>query len=100
MGHPRGVVGSQPDLSPDSHSLAFCLHGQSLGDDDLYVMINTFWEALDFTVQEGQPIDWLRLVDTSLDSPADISEPGQESALTEMVYRLGPRSVVVLRRHS
>ncbi|MGA8224292.1 MAG: isoamylase, partial [Candidatus Acidiferrales bacterium] len=34
--------GTRPtvDLSPDSRSLAFCLHGASQADDDIYVMIN------------------------------------------------------------
>ena len=86
-------VGAQPDLSPSSHTLAFCLHGGSMGDDDLYVMINAYWEALDFTIQEGQPGTWLRVVDTALDSPADITEPGHESTLEQLAYR-------VLRRPS
>ena len=38
-------VGPMVDLSPDSRSLAFCLHGASQADDDIYVMINAYWEA-------------------------------------------------------
>jgi isoamylase len=30
---------SAVDLSSDSHTLAFCLHGASQADDDIYVMI-------------------------------------------------------------
>src|SRR3970282_2379742 len=41
-------VGRETDLSYDSHSLAFALHGGSEGDDDLYRMINAYWEALTF----------------------------------------------------
>jgi glycogen operon protein len=33
-------VGPGVDLSYDSHSLAFCLHGISQDDDDIYAMIN------------------------------------------------------------
>ena len=42
----RLLVRSWPtvDLSNDSHSLAFCLHGASQDDDDIYVMINAYWE--------------------------------------------------------
>jgi len=42
------------DLSHDSRSLAFCLRGASQGEDDVYVMINGYWEALDFTLQDGR----------------------------------------------
>ena len=45
-------VNQAPDLSFDSHTLAYCLHGSSQGDVDLYVMINAFWEDLDFAIQK------------------------------------------------
>ncbi len=91
-------VGPQADLSHASRSLAFCLLGASQGDDDLYVMINAYWEALDFSVQEGSPRTWRRFVDTGRESPDDIREPGQEARLTSARYTVGPRSVVVLLR--
>jgi isoamylase len=84
------------DLSPDSHSLAFCLHGASQQDDDLYVMINAYWEKLDFIVQERTAQQWTRIVDTSLPSPDDFSERGQ--TLQSLNYSVAPRSVVVLLR--
>jgi len=94
-------IGQDPDLSFDSHTLAYQLRGGAVGDDDLYVMINSYWQALDFTIQvdASQVDNWLRVADTSLDSPADIAEPGQEIKLTSLTYSVGPRSVVVLRRH-
>ncbi|HUI43311.1 MAG TPA: isoamylase [Terriglobia bacterium] len=91
-------VGGAPDLSYDSHTLAFCLHGASQNDKDLYVMINAYWEELTFGVQEGSPGDWRRVVDTSLDSPDDICEPGAEIPLGSPSYAVGPRSIVVLIR--
>jgi glycogen operon protein len=91
-------VGAAPDLSFESHTLAFCLRGASQGDGDLYVMINAYWEELTFVVQEGQPEDWCRAVDTSLPSPKDFCKPGKERRLQSLNYRLGPRSVVVLIR--
>ena len=91
-------VGPTPDLSRDSRSLAFCLHGASQGDDDLYVMINGYWEPLEFEVQEGRPGEWRRVVDTGRASPDDIREPGQEPALESSRYVVGARSVVVLLR--
>ncbi|NTU85111.1 MAG: glycogen-debranching protein [Chloroflexales bacterium] len=91
-------TGREVDMSPASHTLAYCLRGASQGDDDLYVMINSFWEELIFMVQEGEASEWLRVVDTSHASPHDIAEPGREQPLAEVAYRVGARSVVVLRR--
>jgi isoamylase len=91
-------VGKDIDMSYDSRSLAYCLHGASEKDDDLYVMINAYWEDLDFTIQEGSPGEWLRVVDTSLASPHDIAADGSEKALNTMDYPVAARSVVVLLR--
>jgi isoamylase len=89
-------VGSAVDLSHDSHSLAFCLHGASQGDDDIYVMINAYWEELEFHLQEGTAQEWKRIVDTALPSPDDFSERGVPLEQTKST--VAPRSIVVLRR--
>ena len=89
-------VEAKVDLSVDSRSLAFCLHGASQSDDDIYVMINAYWEALRFRIQEGEPRNWLRIVDTDLASPADFSDRGLP--LQSPIYEVAPRSVVVLIR--
>jgi isoamylase len=86
------------DLSHESRSLAFCLRGASQGDDDIYVPVNGYWEALDFTLQDGAPGEWRRVVDTGRESPDDIKEPGQEATLGSARYTASPRSVVVLVR--
>jgi glycogen operon protein len=91
-------VGKAVDLSDTSHTLAFCLHGASQQDEDIYVMINAYWENLDFVVQEGQAGEWKRVVDTSLASPFDFAAPGTESRLTSPSYRVKARSIVVLLR--
>lgn len=91
-------VGREPDLAHDSHSLAFALHGGSQGDADLYVMINAWWEDLDFRVQEGTAGHWRRVIDTSLDSPHDFLELGSERPLPSLHYRVAARSVTVLLR--
>ena len=90
-----GVSGST-DLSYNSHSLAYCLRGASQGDCDLCIMINAYHEPLTFTIQEVRPGGWKRAIDTGLESPDDITEPGQEPMLAAKEYRLCPRSVVVL----
>jgi glycogen operon protein len=87
-------TGPTVDLSPDSHSLAFCLHGASQADDDIYVMINAYWQELQFQIQEGTPQDWIRIVDTDLPCPDDFSEPGLP--LQQPTYQVAPRALVVL----
>ena len=89
-------TGPTLDLSHDSHSLAFCLHGDSQGDDDIYVMINAYWEELDFDVQEGTANEWRRIVETGLPSPDDFSDEGLP--LQHKRYTVAPRSIVVLLR--
>ena len=89
-------TGPAVDLSQHSHSLAFCLHGASQADDDIYVMINTYWQELQFQIQDGAPEDWLRIVDTALPAGEDFCESGM--ALRQGTYSVAPRSVVILLR--
>lgn len=89
-------TGPTVDLSPESRSLAFCVHGASQRDDDVYVLINAYWQGLQFQIQEGSPQDWVRIVDTDLPSPFDFSESGVP--LAQSVYEIAPRSIVVLLR--
>src|ERR1700758_2760804 len=89
-------TGEEADLSHDSHTLAFCLHGASQDDDDIYVMINAYWDRLEFQVQEGKPQEWMRIVDTGFLSPDDFSGAGEP--LQSAGYSVAPRSVVVLVR--
>jgi glycogen operon protein len=84
------------DLSPDSRTLAFLLDGASRLDDDIYVMINAYWQERQFQIQEGTPQDWARVVDTALPSPEDFSDPGLP--LRQLTYQVAPRSIVVLVR--
>jgi len=87
-------VGPEVDWSPQSRSLAFFLSGESEGDQDIYVMINSDSEELEFVIQKSR--NWRRAVDTSLDSPQDIAEPGEEKPVTTPKYLVKPRSVAVL----
>jgi len=89
-------AGSTVDLSQESRSLAFCLNGASQDDDDIYVMINAYWEALEFHIQDGNAHEWKRILDTSLPSPDDFLEHGL--TLDRAEYLVAPRSIVVLVR--
>ena len=86
------------DLSPDSRSLAYFLRGSRLRDNDLYVMINAYWEDLVFTIQEGRAEEWRRVVDTSLASPEDIAETGKGHPISSLQHVVKARSIVVLLR--
>ncbi len=89
-------VGSQVDWTYPSRSLAYCLHRASANESDLYVMINAYWEPLSFAIQEGEPREWRRIVDTSEESPNDFTDT--PAALVSPSYTVQARSVVVLVR--
>ena len=92
----HGVKLGQPDWSYDSHSLAFSAHALK-PKFSLYVIVNAYWEPLDFEVPPPDPGDaWRRWIDTSLDSPQDIVEWPSAPPVTAPTYRAGPRSVVAL----
>jgi isoamylase len=91
-------VNGQVDLGDWSHSLAFCLHGASQEDRDIYVMINAYWEDLNFNIQEGNPGEWSCVADTSMPSPLDFFEAGKEEKLNALNYEVKARSVAVLLR--
>jgi glycogen operon protein len=90
----------QPDLAPESRCLAWRLRGAQFDQGDLYVMINAASEARTFHVQEGEPTDWVRVIDTNLPSPQDIADPGEQVPLGSLDYEVSGRSVVVLTRGS
>ena len=66
-----------------SRTLAYCLRGAN----DLYVMINGFWEPVRFHIQEDK--HWKLIVDTSRH---DIVE----KPVSSVDYELAARSLVVL----
>jgi isoamylase len=97
--HWYGVAGPV-DYSYGSRSLALLLRGTQFEEGDLYLMINAYWEALRFHVQEGEAREWRRVIDTSRPSPEDIVEPGSETPLASLDYDVAPRSIVVLEREA
>lgn len=86
------------DFGPESRRLAYILRGASMGDDDLYVMINAHWEDKHFQVPQSQPSDWLRVIDTARSDPDDFAETGREEKMKQPDYLVRGRSVVLLRR--
>jgi isoamylase len=85
------------DLSAHCRILAFFLDGRGADDDDLYVMINAYWDSLSFKLQQGEPQQWERVIDTSCASPNDIILAGGPSPDSDH-YTVEGRSVVVFLR--
>ena len=85
-----GRMDSAVDLSPEGQTLAWCLHGARLHDDDIYVMVNSSPQNMWFRIQEGNAVEW-RLI-------ADTARPGAERLLESPDYAVDSRSVVVLCR--
>ena len=83
------------DLSEQSLQLAYCLHGASQNDADIYVMINSADEAIDFGIHEGVVGKWQRIIDTARESPEDILD-SFAVPVDEAIYSVSARSVVVL----
>lgn len=88
-------TGHLVDMSPSSQQLAYCLHGASQDDTDIYVMANASPESIEFGIQERAAGSWHRVVDTSLPSPEDFVED-ESVVVEEPFYRVNGRSVVVL----
>lgn len=95
----HGVEPYQPDWSPGSRSLAMCVRGNlpTGKTQGLYLIANAFWEELQFKLPTAGDERWYRVIDTMLESPCDIAEPGEEERLEDQKrYTAGPRSVVLL----
>jgi glycogen operon protein len=84
------------DFSPEGRTLAYCLHGARLDDDDIYVMVNGSPKKTEFRIQEGQPFDWLLVADTGRSSPRDFVQAGRRRVLKSADYLVAGRSIVVL----
>jgi glycogen operon protein len=91
----HGVKLGQPDWSVTSHSLALCVECRN-GHLLFYVILNAYWELLEFELPATNGEQWYRCIDTSLDSPEDMIEWRCAPRVAGSVYRAGPRSVVVL----
>ena len=94
----HGTALNHPDWSFDSHSLAFTVQDDTV-NHVRYIALNAYWEALDFElppVEEKPDSGWYRVMDTFLASPNDIADPGTEVRVIGQVYRVEPRSMVML----
>jgi isoamylase len=95
----------EPDWNdPSAHALSFTMGGlpddNGDEDNDIHVILNMYWEDLDFDMPEVAGRRWYKITDTSQQSPNDISEnlldPLNGTVITSSsTYRATARSVVV-----
>jgi glycogen operon protein len=60
------------------------------------VMLNTYWDSLEFDLPAVPGRRWSIAVDTAQTPPHDIADPGAESPVTGATCVVQSRSVVVL----
>lgn len=80
---------------PNSRVLAYTLAGFE-GHADIHIMLNMYWENLEFEIPLLQDRRWYKVVDTAEPSPSDIVEKGKEPTVDGHTYYVKNRSVVVL----
>lgn len=95
-----GSGSKEVDFSPGGQTLAYCLRGASLNDDDIYVMVNAGPHKVRFQIQEGKARDWMLVADTALPGPRDFVDEGERKPLASSEYKVEGRSVVVLCKRS
>jgi isoamylase len=78
-----------------SRVLAYTMGGFG-ADPDMHVILNMDGGALPFEFPIVPGRKWHRALDTSLPSPDDIAEDGQEIAISDGTYLANGHSVVVL----
>ena len=91
----HGIKLDQPDWSDDSHSLAvtcLTLDGWFL----IHIIVNAYWQPLNFELPHGLHQGWHRLIDTYLECPNDICDEADAPLVPEETYLVQPRSVVIL----
>ncbi len=99
----HGTQAWTPDWSGGSRVFAFMLCGKhakqgAVRDDDIYVAMNMYWEALPFSLPPLPPgRRWHGFANTGASAPQDIYPPGQEVPIEDQTRILaGGRSVIIL----
>lgn len=94
--HWHGVRLGKPDFGENSHSLAFELTHSEV-QDHLYVLLNAYWEPLEFELPQLQKNRcWARMIDTAKPSSEDFAEPAVKLPENTSNYLAQSRSLVVL----
>ncbi|MEH0153991.1 glycogen debranching protein GlgX [Limibacter armeniacum] len=90
----------EPDFLDESRAISFMLTDPE-EKEQLYVMVNAFWEPLMFELPEPsiqtERIKYGKVIDTSASHPYDIVEEDQAKIIEEDRIILAPRSIIVLK---
>jgi glycogen operon protein len=91
----HGVRLHQPDWADSSHSVAL---SAELREEEAFfhLILNGYWEPLEFELPALQGGAWRRWIDTSLDSPNDIVPWEKAPQVGGRTYRVAGRSVAML----
>jgi glycogen operon protein len=95
----HGTRVGQLDFGSGGRCLAFELCGKhaSPQDDNIYVAINAYWDALPFEVPTaGKGAEWRVAINTSMPSPDDIFDSKGGPAVDGADVIVGGRSLMVL----
>ena len=96
----HGVRLGRPDWSDYSHSAACTVRSRERRIPLwLHVMVNAYWEALDFDLPLAPAAavsGWRRWIDTSREAPEDIMDAFAAPPVRGTQYRVAPRSVAFL----
>ncbi len=85
-----------PDWAQNSHSLAFTLDNKAYGHQ-LHVMINAYWQALDFELPGGKQ-KWRRIIDTDAAGKDGCLAMDDAPLVKGKTAEVRARSVVVVMR--
>jgi isoamylase len=91
----HGVKLNRPDWSKNSHSLAFTLFHPK-AKEIIHVMVNAYWEYLNFQIPSIQEQNWYKVVDTSEISPNDFCKPGTGDLINKKSIKVCDRSIIIL----
>jgi glycogen operon protein len=94
----HGVDGAAPDEGYDSHALAVSARLDD-GRLALYLMINAYWQALDFQLPpapDWADQGWHCWLDTQRETPDDIHAWSDAPAVEGDRVQVGPRTIVAL----
>jgi isoamylase len=92
----HGCTLNQPGWSdPEARALGMILGGFN-GEPDIHVMLNMYWESLEFEIHSLTGKRWFRAIDTAAPSPHDIADLGDEAECAGNVCSVQGRSIVVL----
>jgi glycogen operon protein len=96
----HGTQLNQPDWDDaGSRCLAMTLGDtdeDSDGLDNVHIMMNMYWEPLQFEIPQYEGLKWQRLIDTSLPSPNDVTTRVGAPVIADSTYIVNDRSIVVL----